>query len=916
VFSATRFRVVAAVAALLLAMPATTLATDADGPDDCQRLIEDWGDAPEGSDAYPGVPGRFPTCSANAPAGTQTSDCTANSSPPGPTGFVRHRSVAGLTNYWLGCPAVGVPPMGVDSEPDGKTNSTGNSISNCADILVDCVETAFGMNFGQDECYGSDDAGIATAVTFNACSASDVTFTAYNCSADTVKVQLNILVDWNHDGDWNDNVFCNAALQECAYEWPVKNVQISLAPGCNTIKSPSFLAGPTETTGWMRVTISDDVVSDDFPWRGSAGANQEDALVRGETEDYPIAIVPPTSGCPEYQDFGDAPEEFQAYPGVIGHFPTCTAGTAAGTQEADCTPISSAPGMTGYVRHVRNAGDPAVWLGCQTVPPGSIDGETDGKSNDDGTNTSKCAPIAVDCVENAFGLTFGQDECFGDADAGVVGPVQFSPCDTSRVRLNLYNCGTSVVTAWVNILVDWNGDGDWNDNFACNAAQQQCAYEWALKNFPVTLGPGCTPILTPAILAGPMVGDAWMRVTVTLDVVNDDFPWAGSFQAVGFDSFTGGETEDYPVSIAGSPCDFSYQDFGDAPEDIFAYPSGTIGHFPTCLAPSAAGDVDLACGAMLGTAPGPTGYVRHAVVSADTAKFWLGCGTISIPSIGVDGEIDGKVNLGGGLNSACAPAQFVDCGESYGGLLFGGDECYGDFDAALNGPRLEFGACSTQTVTFKAYSCATVPQKVYLNILIDWNHDGDWNDNAICYHTKACAPEWVVKNQQIELNPGCGSYTSPVFQVADSVGGIWMRITLTRTTVHNDFPWNGSGTEPNGYYQSGETEDYLVIVNRSTVDVGADVPGGLWMAPLVPNPARVTTAIRFALPVEADVAVEAFDVNGRRVRRFTERRMTAGQHTIQWDFRDDAGRALPAGIYMVQLRVGHEVLNRRVIRIR
>jgi len=169
-----------ALAALGLALPAPLPATDVDGPNDCTRIIQDWGDAPEGSDAYPGgVIGHFPTCAAFTPPGNQTSDCTAISSAPGQTGYVTN--VNDLNGYWLGCAPVGSQPLGIDSDitgtmGDGKVNSTGGPVSFCnPNLAIDCVEPAFGMNFGQDERYGSDDAGIATAITFACCANATVT---------------------------------------------------------------------------------------------------------------------------------------------------------------------------------------------------------------------------------------------------------------------------------------------------------------------------------------------------------------------------------------------------------------------------------------------------------------------------------------------------------------------------------------------------------------------------------------------------------------------------------------------------------------------------------------------------------------------------------------------------------------------
>src|SRR5262249_33346906 len=230
-------------------------------------------------------------------------------------------------------------------------------------MAIDCVQPAFGMSFGQDECYGSDDAGIANPITFACCAQATVSFTATNCGPTRV-VMINVLVDWNGDGDWNDNVRCDASGGVCAFEWALKNVPITLPSGCTPLTSPSFLTGRRAGNAWMRVTISDEAVPDDFPWNGSVSVPGQ-FLRGGETEDYPVTIVCTSDPCNgAYTDFGDAPEEVKAYPGVTGHFPTCTAPGIPGTIETVCAAISSLPGPTGYIKHEAAATDPnKFWLG-------------------------------------------------------------------------------------------------------------------------------------------------------------------------------------------------------------------------------------------------------------------------------------------------------------------------------------------------------------------------------------------------------------------------------------------------------------------------------------------------------------------------------------------------------------------------
>jgi hypothetical protein len=878
-------KLIGALIACLVAMPATAPATDVDGPNDCQRAPIDFGDAPEGVFAYPGIAGHFPTCLTPGAAGTRTFACPPISTVPGPTGYVRHTHPAGGGGYWLGCPPVGSLPMGIDSEADGKMNATGLGASACnTSITVDCAESAFGMTFGQDECYGSTDAGIAAAITFPTCAVTSFPYSAYNCGPGR-QVYLNVLVDWNQDGDWNDNFQCASG---CAFEWAVKNVLIPLAPGCNALVTPTFLSGPTTGQGWMRISLSDQPVNDDYPWAGVATMPAL-TLNDGETEDYPVNIG---HACQPYEDWGDAPEISLAYPGVPGAFPTCSAPGPVGTQTSACAPISTLPGATGYVRHLATATDPyGFWLGCGT--PG-VDSEADGKVNDTGGPTSVCSPtVGVDCVETNFGLSFGQDECYGDGDAGLdPGKLEFTVCKPSTVTFKAFNCKTDR-DVYLNILIDMNHDGDWNDNFMCPGAAG-CAYEWAVKNAIITLPAGCSTKTSPSFLMGPTAGNSWMRITLTATPVTDDFPWNGSAGSPsGF--FSGGETEDYPVVIKGD-CNINYRDFGDAPEGIPAYTSGLIGHFPTCTFGSPPGTQELECGAALSTPPAVTGYVVNTALAADTDHFWLGC-----PTGAVDSEADGKVSPGGGSISICNDGP-VDCVEAIGGLLFGQDECYGDPDAGLS-TFVSFARCSLQAVPMNVYNCSDHQVSMYLNMLVDWNQDGDWNDNVLCFQNKICAPEWVVKNVTFMLAPGCNVITSPKFQVGPNEGDAWMRITVSSDPAPPDYPWNGSVSLAGSTFKDGETEDYPVHITPSLVSVpDGREPGGLWLAPIVPNPAMNGVLLRYSLPRDEQVSLAAYDVAGRRLAQLENGRVTAGEHTVSWNFRDEKGAPVAAGYYVVKLR--------------
>lgn len=285
-------RLLVLCAAGVLMFAGAARAMDVDGPDCGRAIAFDFGDAPEGIPAYPlsapGIIGHFPTCLFPSPPGTQTGPCPFISPPPGATGYVKHAQ-AGNMNYWLGCYGGPLGPLGIDAEPDGKVNTPAIGISACAQIPTDCVEALEG-GFDQDECTGDgSDATLRTRVSFVTCRATTFPYDIFNCGT-VQNVFLNILVDWNKDGDWNDNLICPNGM--CAYEWAVVNVPVVIMPGCNLLMTPPIFASPVPRLNvWMRISISSQPMPPTFPWDGTAtGFGAVDFVQGGETEDYLVNV--------------------------------------------------------------------------------------------------------------------------------------------------------------------------------------------------------------------------------------------------------------------------------------------------------------------------------------------------------------------------------------------------------------------------------------------------------------------------------------------------------------------------------------------------------------------------------------------------------------------------------------------------
>jgi len=117
-------------------------------------------------------------------------------------------------------------------------------------------------------------------------------------------------------------------------------------------------------------------------------------------------------------------------------------------------------------------------------------------------------------------------------------------------------------------------------------------------------------------------------------------------------------------------------------------------------------------------------------------------------------------------------------------------------------------------------------EELYVNVWLDWNRDGDWDDTSDCHcddpnaltSGRGLAREWAVRNQLLSnLAKGIHRISTPGFlpwhPMREPIP-IWMRITLSER------PWAARrGADVSGYggsgpkcgYWIGETEDYFFI---------------------------------------------------------------------------------------------------------
>ena len=94
--------------------------------------------------------------------------------------------------------------------------------------------------------------------------------------------------------------------------------------------------------------------------------------------------------------------------------------------------------------------------------------------------------------------------------------------------------------------------------------------------------------------------------------------------------------------------------------------------------------------------------------------------------------------------------------------------------------------------------------------------------------------------------------------------------------------------------------------------VSVDLPNSPLMFSVAPNPFNPETAFHFHLNQAGRIHLTVYDVKGHRVRDIVHEEFAAGDHTLNWNGRNNSGRNMPSGVYLVQLNGPDGVFTRKI----
>jgi VCBS repeat-containing protein len=113
--------------------------------------------------------------------------------------------------------------------------------------------------------------------------------------------------------------------------------------------------------------------------------------------------------------------------------------------------------------------------------------------------------------------------------------------------------------------------------------------------------------------------------------------------------------------------------------------------------------------------------------------------------------------------------------------------------------------------------------------------------------------------------------------------------------------------DDHGTYSTSSAEVRVLVGIYGDLPVGVltpPTPGGFALQRPSPNPFNPRTEIAFRTEEDGHVQLRVLDLRGRTVATLVDADRPAGEHTVAWNGRDQAGARVASGTYVAELRRG------------
>jgi protocatechuate 3,4-dioxygenase beta subunit len=119
-----------------------------------------------------------------------------------------------------------------------------------------------------------------------------------------------------------------------------------------------------------------------------------------------------------------------------------------------------------------------------------------------------------------------------------------------------------------------------------------------------------------------------------------------------------------------------------------------------------------------------------------------------------------------------------------------------------------------------------------------------------------------------------------------------------------------------GAGRSASNIDLIVPGVTAVEEQAAELPTTYDLAQNFPNPFNPETSVKYQVPVRTNVSLRVYNALGQEVRTLVNEVKGAGVYSAVWDGKDNHGRQLTTGIYLVRLEAGDFVMTRKMAMVK
>ncbi len=206
-----------------------------------------------------------------------------------------------------------------------------------------------------------------------------------------------------------------------------------------------------------------------------------------------------------------------------------------------------------------------------------------------------------------------------------------------------------------------------------------------------------------------------------------------------------------------------------------------------------------------------------------------------------------------------------------------------------------------------------------------WIDDVAVNGDATCATTAAEAPVealYDAARSRVVVSWDLGGAGVSTVGIDRAVNG------GPRVRVANPVGYYGPGTWEDSDLRPGGTQDYWVLASLGggapteygPVEVqipgGSQAPRALALGRVRPNPFNPEATLPVSLDRDGAFTLRVYRVDGVLVRTLHEGPSPAGVYAFRWNGRDAAGKPLPGGVYLIELKSGSRTRVEKAVLLR